>query len=138
MAVNYGKVATGGVVAGLVMTVSEYVLNEIVLGEQMQEAFAAMNVAPPDGSVIAVFIALGFVIAFMTMWLYASLRPTCGAGPKTAVCAGLFMWFPYYAAPAIAFSAMGMMPTSTAVIGVAWGAVEMAIATMAGAWLYSD
>lgn len=138
MAVNYGKVATGGVVAGVVMTASEFVLNEFVIAEEMAAAFASMNVAEPTGSVIAVFIAVVFVIAFMTMWLYAIMRPVCGAGPKTAAYAGLFMWFPYYAAPAIAFCAMGMVPTSTTVVSVVWGAVGMALAGVAGAWLYSD
>ena len=30
--------------------------------------------------------------AFVTVWLYAAIRPRFGPGPKTAICAGLIVW----------------------------------------------
>ena len=34
-----------------------------------------------------------FLIGLFAGWLYAAIRPRYGAGPKTALCAGLFVWF---------------------------------------------
>lgn len=136
--INKAKVLVGGIVAGVVMTISQFVLNEYVLADAMTETFAAMNVEPPGGMAIMVFIVISFVAAIMTMKLYAVLRDRCGVGPKTAMCAGLFVWFLYYAAPTISWAVLGLMPQGTTVMTLIWTCVEMMVAATAGAYFYSD
>jgi len=45
--VNTGRVVLGGLLAGLVLNIGEFVLNEIVLGSQMKTWFAAHNSRSP-------------------------------------------------------------------------------------------
>lgn len=136
--INWSKVITGGLVAGLIMNISEYILNEPVLGVQMAEVLAERNLPPTSGGAIAAFVALTFALGIFTIWLYAAIRPRYGAGPKTAICAGLAVWFTAYLTPWVFFVGLGFSPLNFAVIGAAWGAVEMIVAPLAGAYLYQE
>lgn len=138
MQVNFGKVLVSGVVAGIVMTASEYVLNEVVLADEMAAALAAMNLPAFTAGTMAVFVAASFLVAIMAIWLYATLRGPMGPGPKTACCAGSFCWALYYFAPTVSFAAMGMFPWTPTVITLVWTAAEMCLATTAGAYFYRD
>ena len=90
--INVGGVVKGGLAAGVVITISEFVLNVPVAGEQMNAEFAARNLPPVSTNQIAVFVVLSFLLGLATVWLYAAIRPRLGAGPKTAITAGLFVW----------------------------------------------
>ena len=83
-------VVKGGLAAGLVMNISEFVLNVPVAGDQMNAELAARNLPPVATNQIAVFVVLTFVLGLVTVWLYAAIRPRFGAGPKTAIIAGVF------------------------------------------------
>lgn len=72
------------------------------------------------------------------MYLYAALRPRFGAGPKTAVCAGLLVWFFAYVYVNVGFMGTGLFPTSLLATAMAWGLVEIPLATVAGAALYRE
>ena len=98
--INLARVILGGIVAGLVINFSEFVLNQVVLLSDMTTALARMNLPPVGGSAIPVFIVLGFVGGIAAVWLYAAIRPRFGAGPKTALIAGLFFWFVRFLEPA--------------------------------------
>lgn len=137
-AINNGKVVLGGIVAGIVMTIGEYVFNEFVVADSSMEMYDRLGLTPPGGREIAIFIAVTFAVMILTIWLYAMLRDRCGAGPKTAACAAAFVWFLYQLAPGIFMTVLGMFPASLLVTGALWGLVEMIVATMAGAYFYSD
>ncbi len=73
------------------------------------------------------------------MWLYAAIRSRYGAGPKTAVCAGLAVWVAGILLPNAAFmGASGLFPTSLTVMTTAAAIVEWVIAALAGAALYKE
>ena len=77
--INTRGVVVGGLVAGLIINVSEYILNEPVLGARMVDALTAHNLPPVGGNAIAVFVILGFVLGLVLVWLYAAIRPRFGA-----------------------------------------------------------
>ena len=88
--INTSRVILGGLLAGLVINVGEFILNMFVISEErMTELYSAMNLDPPGGAVMAVFIAYGFIIGITTVWVYAAARPRFGPGPKSAVIAAL-------------------------------------------------
>lgn len=136
--INLGKVFVGGIVAAVVVIIGEFLLNEVVVADQAAEAFAAMNLPEPGGSTIAVFILLGLIAMCTAMWVYAALRGSMGAGPKTAACAGIVAWILGPVAFIPGMAAMGMFSTSLAVITLVWELVEYPVAVMAGAYFYSD
>ncbi len=136
--INYGKVFVSGIVAAVVMTLGEFVLNEVVLVEAQTAAFERMNLEPPGGAAIGVFIGLTFLAAWTMMWLYAAIRGPMGAGPKTAACAGIVTWLLMNFTASVSFAAMGMLPVGTVAVATAWGFVEFTLAAIAGAYFYRD
>ena len=136
--INTGGVVVGGLVAGLVINVSEYVLNEPVLGAQFAAALTAHNLPPIGGSAIALFLTYGFALGLVLVWLYAAIRPRFGPGPKTAAVAGLAVWFLAYVTSMLNVGAIGLLPTQLLVIALMWGLVELILAAIVGAWLYSE
>lgn len=136
--VNVPRVILGGLVAGVLMNISEYVLNEIVLAEEMAALFAGMNLAPPTGSTIALFVLLTFALGIAAIWLYAMLRSHSGAGPGTAACTALFVWFFYAFLGNASFWALGMIGTGLTLTVMAWMLGEIVVGTIAGAYLYRE
>jgi len=136
--INFGRVVLGGLLAGLVIDASEYLLNEVVLGEQMDAAMQRLNLPPVGGGAIGVFVVLGFALGIATIWFYAAIRPRFGAGVRTALCAGSAVWFFAYLYPSIGMGVLGFFPAGLMTLAVIWGLVELLVAAVAGAWLYKE
>jgi hypothetical protein len=136
--INVGRVVLGGLLAGLVIDVSEYLLNEVVLGEQMAAAMRRLNLPPVGGGAIGVFVVLGFALGIAAVWVYAAIRPRFGAGARTALCAGATVWFFAYLYPSIGMGVLGFFSGGVITLAVLWGLVELLLATVAGAWLYQE
>ena len=136
--INSGGVVVGGLVAGLVINISEYILNEPVLGAEMAAAMAAHNMPPIGGSAVALFLAYGFALGLALVWLYAAIRPRFGPGPKTAVVTGVAVWFLAYVTSMVFLGPMGVMSAQLIAIALIWGLVELVLAALVGAWLYSE
>jgi hypothetical protein len=136
--INTGRVVIGGIVAGLVINVSEFILNTLVLGADMNAAMAGMNLPPMGGQAIGLFVILGFAVGIVTAWLYAAIRPRYGPGPKTALCAGAAVWFFAYFYSGVGMMVMGMFPTRVMAIGMIWGLAEILVASVVAAALYQE
>ncbi len=136
--INMARVLVGGVVAGLVINIGEFILNMFVLQAEMDAAIARMNLPPIAGQQIGVFVALVFALGIGTVWLYAAIRPRFGAGIGTALCAGATVWFFAYLYPSIGMVVMGMFPVGSTVIALVWGLVEVLAGAALGAWLYQE
>ena len=136
--INYGRVILGGLLAGLVLNIGEYLLNEVVFKQQMEEMFRKINVPPPGGSFIAIAVGITFLLGILIVCLYAMIRARYGAGPKTAICAALVIWFCVYVYCGVLNAALFGISTSFLIIGMVWGLVEYALAAVAGAWLYKE
>ena len=136
--INFGRVILGGLLAGLLINISEFILNAVVFGEEMNAALAALNKPPMDNSMVIWFVVLGFGIGFMTVWLYAAIRPRFGAGVGTAVCAALTIWGLAYLYPNLFIMIMNLFPRRMMAIGTVWGLAEVVIAGIAGAWIYKE
>src|SRR5207245_7891874 len=97
--INYARVIVGGLLAGLLINISESLLNAVVLARQMEAAVERMNLPPIGGQAIGGFIFFGFVLGIGCIWLYAAIRPSFGPGVSTAACAGATVWFFAYLYP---------------------------------------
>src|SRR3989442_1080163 len=87
--INMQKVLIGGLIAGVVLNIVDYVLYGVVLKAQMAAAMQALGKPPIAGNTILWFVFLDFVVGVFLVWLYAAIRPRYGAGPATAVKAGV-------------------------------------------------
>jgi len=136
--INLGRVILGGLVAGLIINIGEFVLNEPILGQQWIAAMESLNRSPIGNNAIAVFVVGAFILGITMIWTYAAMRPRMGAGPSTAICAGLLVWFFVYLYPAPGLIAMDLFPRNLLLLTVVWGFFELPIAALAGAWLYQE
>ncbi|MEW5983065.1 MAG: hypothetical protein AB1806_11950 [Acidobacteriota bacterium] len=136
--INTGKVIVGGLVAGVVINISEFILYMAVLGRDMEAAITRMNLSPIGGMANATFVVSGFVLGIAVIWLYAAIRPRFGPGPRTALCAGAAVWLFAYLYPTVGMVAMGMFSAGSMAVALVWGLVELLVAAAAGAALYKE
>jgi hypothetical protein len=137
--INLGRIILGGLAAGVVINICEGVMNGVVFQKQWAEIMVGLGKSP-DMSVkqIVAFNAWGFAVGILTVWLYAAIRPRFGAGPKTAMCAGLVVW-------ALAFGMATAIPVflkiyrlDLSLMIVSLEIVEMLIAGLVGGALYKE
>lgn len=136
--INWGRVILGGLVAGVVINIVEFVLHGVILMDDWQAAMAALGKSEQADSGMWVYILMGFAFGLLALWVYAAIRPRVGPGPKAAICAGLTVWALAYLMPTIGFLPSGLFPVGLLFISVAVGVVELPLATVIGAWLYHE
>lgn len=137
--INVGRVLLGGLLAGAVLNIGEFLLNGVVLAKQMAEEFRRLNLpTEPSGKFIAIAVAMTFILGIAIVYLYAAIRPRFGSGIKTAICAGLIAWFFAVLYVGVINGALGLYSTNLALIGILWGVVEYVVGAIAGAWLYKE
>jgi hypothetical protein len=136
--INIGRVVLGGLLAGVVLNVGEYLLNQPVLGEQWAMAMDTLGLEAMSGSAVIWMVLWNFVMGIALVWLYAAIRPRFGAGPKTAVIAGVAVWFLVWLLGFGSTVIAGMLPGGLVGVTLIWGLFEVPIASVAGAWLYQE
>lgn len=138
MNINFGRVVLGGLIAGLVLNIGEFLLNDYVLGSHIKDFMTRHNFSEPAGSFIAIAVGLTFVMGIVLVLGYACIRTRLGPGVKTAIIAGLFAWFGVYFYCGIINGVLFGVPMSTIVLVAVWGLVQYALAAIAGAWAYKE
>ena len=135
--INVKGVIVGGLVAGLVLNVIDYLVYGVWLAPELAAAMQAAGKRPVD-SLIPLFILLDFVYGIALVQLYAAIRPRFGAGPATAVKAGIFVWVIAGLLHAIGEAPMGLLPMRLYTIGTLVGLVAFPLAALAGAKFYRE
>ncbi len=136
--INLGRVLLGGLLAGVVLNVGEFLLNGVVLANDMKADMERFNLSEPGPTFFVNAIVATFVVGIVIVYVYAAIRTQFGAGVKTAIYAGLMAWFFAYVYPGVIYGSMGLFGAKLLLIGVVWGLVEYAIGAVAGAWLYKE
>ena len=141
MPINTKKVLVGGLVAGVIINIIDFVANTYILGARVKaesDAFKpGMSDAMMAGNAIISYVIMDLVLGFALVWTYAAFRPRFGAGPRTAIYVAVLFWL-----LALIFTAgyrqMGIMSS-----GLWWsfafiGLVNFLLAAWAGAAVYSE
>jgi len=141
--IQMGRVVVGGVLAGLIMNVSEFLLHGVVLagdGQKLMDDWNQRGLSiQPDAMMLVWLVLITFALGFLAVWTYAAIRPRFGPGPKTAICAGLAVWaMSYLYAGVYVYAGIVILPAKLAWFPVVWGLIEVPLATLAGAWLYKE
>lgn len=136
--INWTRVLLGGLVAGVIVDISEGLLNGVFLAQDWANAMKAIGKPEISGSAIASLNVMGLAIGIFAVWLYAAIRPRFSAGPKTALGAGLAVWIIGYLVPAVPPAVTHIYSRRLVAIGVLVGLIEILIATVAGASLYRE
>ena len=136
--INSRRVLLGGLAVGLVLNVTESFLNLVLLAKANDAAMKALNVPPISGAAIGFYVAWGFLQGLVTVWLYAAMRPRLGPGPRTALVAGLVVWFLAYAIPQAGNAMTHLAPWPLTLTYLAWTLVEAPLVAQLGGWLYRE
>jgi hypothetical protein len=135
--INWGRVLLGGVLAGLIINIFEWVTNGIVLKAEWDSVMRALG-HPMSSSAIPIFVIWGFLVGIAATWLYAAARSRFGAGPKTAMLTGFAFWIFGFVLPTLGQFALQLFPVRLLMIGLCVGLVEILAASFAGGWVYRE
>jgi len=134
-----GRVILGGLVAGLLINVVEYVMNMYVLADVSRHMMGELGLpAEPSGAVIVGYLVLGFLLGLLLAWTYAAIRPRFGAGPRTAVAAGFAVWVGAVLIPGLSYHLMGLYSLHLVAIGWTYGLVELVLAALIAGAMYKE
>jgi peptidoglycan/LPS O-acetylase OafA/YrhL len=135
--INYYRVVVGGLIAGAVINVIEFLVNGLWLKDRWAEAMRAINRAPEMSAGQTTALNLwGFLMGIAAVWLYSEMRDRYGPGWRSALCAASAVWVIGYMASAIPGIAMGVFPAGLMIIGTLVGLIEVVLGTELGAWYY--
>jgi hypothetical protein len=142
--INLARVVSGGLLAGLIMNISEFVLHAVVLaadGQELVEEWQKLGLVDgePDPSLLLWLVIATFGLGLLAVWTYAAIRPRMGPGPGTAISAGLLVWaLSYLYAAVYVHAGLTVYPAKLTWLPVAWSLIEVPVATLAGSWLYRE
>ena len=141
MAINTQKVLIGGIAAGVVMNIIDFISNMYILGARMKAESDAFKPGMSDqmmsGSTMASYIVMDLVLGILLVWTYSAMRPRFGPGMRTATYVAVLYWV----LAGIFLSGylhMGIMSSglwwSFAIVGL----VNFLVSAWVGARLYSE
>ncbi len=136
--IDLKRVIIGGLLAGLVLNLADFLLYGMYLAPDFDAAMMALGQEPVGGSMIAWFVILDFLWGILLVYLYAAIRPRFGPGPGTAIRTGLLLWVVAVLFHALGEGAMGLFPQRLYVIGTVASLIYIPIAAVVGAWAYRE
>ncbi len=138
--ISSGRVLLGGIVAGIVINVIDFIVNVPILGAQWKAASDKLLPTPPpglDNMSMMGWIISDLIAGLFLVWLYAGIRPRFGPGPKTALIAAVAVWLIMH----VAYASLwfnGLFPLEL-VCASTLGALVAALAGgLAGGALYQE
>jgi hypothetical protein len=137
MALNSGKVVVGGLVAGVVANVLDYLFQGIVLKPDFDVMQQRLNLDPVAANNPVPWIIVDFVLGFLIIITYVGFRARWGPGPKTAIYAGVVL-FLAIASMMGALTSIGIFTTDTYLKSSALFLVTITCAALAAAFVYKE
>jgi hypothetical protein len=137
--INIGRVILGGLVAGIVSDILGYLVDGRLLAPQWAAGMTRLGHTEFTTNQLIGYNLLGLACGIALIWIYAAIRPRFGAGVKTAVLAGLAVWFVGVLIPNLSFMWVShlFLHRLTELTTLA-GLVEIVVAAIVGAALYQE
>lgn len=111
--INWGRVVLGGLVAGVVSNLLQFVACELYLVPALNDATLKLgrSLGEITNVILAFWAVLSFALGVITVWFYAAIRPRYGPGPKTAAIAGCAIWALAVLLPVVGWGSLGALPS---------------------------
>jgi hypothetical protein len=136
--IDPSRLLLGGLAAGVILNIGEFLLNEVLFKTQLEETVARLHIQRPGIVFNSLASALTLLLGIVIVFLYALIRSRLGPGPKTALVAGAVVWFCIYFYSGILTSVLLGLRKDLLLIGLVWGAFEYSLAALGGAALYRE
>jgi hypothetical protein len=138
--VNWGRLVLGSLIAAVIMFVTDGFIHETIARADWEALYTGLRGTQPEphGSSMAYFAVYELGRGFTAMMFYVLMRAFFGAGPKTAVLAGIMGWIAFSLTGPAQFIPLGFFSTALWLKVAAIHLITSIIATIAGAALYKD
>jgi len=138
--INWGRLIVGSLIAAIIMFVADGFIHETIAKADWRALYEALGAREPEphGSSMIYFAIFELGRGFTAMMLYVLMRAFFGAGPKTAVLAGIVGWIAFSLTGPVQFIPLGFFSNA---LWLKVGAIQLIVsivATIAGAALYKD
>ncbi|MCS6817979.1 MAG: hypothetical protein N0A16_06235 [Blastocatellia bacterium] len=128
---NKVRIVLGGLVAGVIINAIETVVHRFLFRSHQELGREPLAMS----GAILIWI-VGLVFGIMLAWLYAAIRPRYGAGPKTAILAGFYLWIVAGLLVWIGFSPLLQWGMRLMIIGIVTNLVAYIVAALVAGYLY--
>jgi hypothetical protein len=139
--INVSRLIWGGVVAGVVLDVITGFANARVFNGEFQSWANGMgdHLHPPGPPIqISFWVLMCLIDGMVGVWIYVGMRPRFGAGPKTALIAGLLVWTAGRLCVAFDMFALGVFPWRLLAGQSILGLAAILPGVLTGAWIYRE
>jgi hypothetical protein len=138
--INWGRLVVGGLIAAIIMFFTDGFIHGRLVDADWRAVYAGLKAAEPEphGSSMVYFAVFELGRGLISMLLYAMMRAYFGAGPKTAVLAGIAGWIAFSLTGPAQFIPLGFFSTALWLKVGALHLVTSILATIAGAAMYKD
>jgi hypothetical protein len=136
--INWGRLILGSLIAAIIMFVTDGFIHEAVAKPDWRAVYDGLRATEPvpHGINMVYFALFELGRGFTAMMFYVTMRAHFGAGPKTAVLAGIFGWIAFSLTGPVQFIPLGFFSNA---LWLKVGALQLIVsilATIAGAALY--
>lgn len=138
--INVARWFIGGIVAGIVMNVIDFVTYGFLLSADMTAWAHGLHIDPAlmnSSSSMATFVVSDLLLGLVLIWIYVTMRPRFGPGPKTAVIAAL-TFFVTIELATFGLTSMGIFTTAFFFKTALFALVCRVVSGLAGAAVYKE
>ena len=137
--IRLGRVVLGGLLAGLLINVLDFVLHGIWLADDWKQMAITHGVdqAAQQGGAMVGWVGLDFLAGLLLAWIYAAIRPRFGAGPLTSLAAGAVLFLAMHSMFA-SYVWMGFMPLTLFWKATLAGAATTVPCALLAGWMYKE
>lgn len=136
---NHKKIIIGGLIAGVVMGVVDFVGHGVMLMETYSQlGGAGLMQKTPRIPFMPISSILNLVMGISFAWLYAAVRPRLGAGPQTALLLGVILGILMFVPENISTAAWSTYPLNLPFIWIGIGMVKTIAGTFTAALIYKE
>ena len=138
--INWGRLFISTLVAAIIMFATDGFIHNTITQADWLALYDGLRATKPEehGANMAYFAIFELGRGFTAMMFYVLMRAFFGAGPKTAVLAGIVGWIAFSLTGPVQFIPLGFFSNA---LWLKVGAVHLVtsiVATIAGAALYKD
>lgn len=136
--INWARVLLGALVCFVVSFILQMVWGLVMEKRMMAALSEEMRQTMMSPQAMAVYVAFTLLVCFVSIWIYAAIRPRYGPGPRTAVVAAVLVWSLTGVTATVTHWTLRIMPSDLLAICLVWALIATIISTMAGAWAYRE
>lgn len=138
--INWGRLILGALIVAAICFISDGFLHQRVIDDQWESLIAGLGITIREhaGWTMIYFVIFELGRGFLTLFVYALMRPRYGAGPLTAVWAGVVAWFAYSFTGPVQFIPLGFYNEQLWLAVGGYQLLASIIAAVAGAAVYKE